>query len=93
MKRFRFFKQFIACLLVLVFAFSGIAASDSSVIYQNAADKLAKGEYAEAAELFGSISTYKDSAAQADTCRQKLYEQAERKQIWRICMMNSKGTG
>ena len=60
MRKHIFIVRLIACVLVLIFAISSMAASKASKTYDNAVDKMADGEYAEAAELFDSIGSYED---------------------------------
>lgn len=69
MKKGSVITRFTICVIACLFAFSGIAASKSSKIYDNAVDKMAEGAYAEASELFDSIGSYEDSSTLAMYCK------------------------
>ena len=69
MRVYSFSTRLIVCVLILVFAFSGVAASKSSKTYDKAVDKMAAGAYAEAAELFDSISSYEDASILGMYCK------------------------
>ena len=69
MKRESLLTRLLACILVLTFAFSGIAASKTSKVYDNAIDKMSEGAYAEAAELFDNISSYEDASTLGMYCK------------------------
>ena len=45
-------KRLLACILVISMAFTGIAASKASKIYDNAIDLMSAGSFEEAAALF-----------------------------------------
>ena len=69
MKKNGSFQRWLACMLILVFAFTGIAASRTSYVYDDAVDLMTGGQYAEAAAMFDSISSYEDSSKQSIYCR------------------------
>ena len=73
MSKHSFFVRLISCVLVLIFAFSSIAASKTSKTYDKAVDKMAEGSYSEAADLFDSISSYEDASQQAMYCKALAY--------------------
>lgn len=62
-------KKAICLILVIVIAFSGIAASKPAKTYDKAQKEMTKGAYEKAAELFESISSYEDASQQAMYCK------------------------